>query len=621
MQTALDRRCKTVSKQIPVAAILLATLRLWTSRFSSDLTRSIALFACPIFFLGCQHETPQPALPTPAEESTESFALSPQTARTELRFETSSALENQQVVYDNGKDGGAYSILESLGGGVAIVDFDRNGILDCFFPGGGKITRSTDTTPAEIQGLPSRLIRRGFQDESNDCSHNAWVDLSLSYSHGAAAHDFDNDGFEDILVTGYGDVSLWLNKGDGTFENVATVAGLNSIERPVRWSTSAAWGDLNNDGSPDLYLANYVDWSFEKDPSCGSPVRDVCPPRRFEGLADEIYMNRGDGTFEDARLKAGLRDGGKGLGVVMADLDDDRDLDIYVANDTVQNFFYVNDGAAKFEEQAVLSGLAMDDYANANGSMGVAVSDFDVDGRPDIWVTNFEEEITALYHNDGGGNFSFDSRKAGLNMLGRLFVGFGCVTGDFDLDSFPDVAIANGHVLYHGKNSNIAQLPLVLLNRNFRFERAPGAIGEYFATRHLGRGLAVGDMDRNGCPDLIYVNTLEPASLQLNETPSQALNFTIRTIGTTSTRTPTGTVAVLRYGDETRTEQLVGGMGYLSTSSPELHFSVPAEANLSSLEIRWPNGEVTTLAGNEMEETIKRGRSSTLTIVEGAEGF
>lgn len=578
---------------------------------------ALATWTCCFVVCGCQQSSSPPTSLPVASESHDTPDSPDGSVETDLRFETSPSFDSLQIVYDNGKDGGAYSILESLGGGVAIIDFDCNGVLDCFFPGGGKITPRTESASGTVSGLPSRLVRQTNVGEFRDCSAAAYIDAPLSYSHGAAAHDFDNDGFEDILVTGYGDVALWRNLGDGTFENVADAAQLNAIERADRWSTSAAWGDLNGDALPDLYLANYVNWSFDNDPKCGLPVQDVCPPRRFDGLADEVFLNRGDGTFTDARTLAGLRSDGKGLGVVIADLDSDHDLDIYVANDTVQNFFYVNNAQAKFEEQAVLSGLAMDDYANANGSMGVAVSDFDTDGRPDIWVTNFEEEITALYRNDGGGNFSFDSRKAGLNLLGKLFVGFGCITGDFDLDSFPDVAIANGHVVYHPSNTSIAQFPLVLLNRNARFVRAPETIGEYFANRHVGRGLAVGDMDRNGAPDLIYVNSFAPASLQLNQTDVSNMNLVVRLCGTASSRIPVGAVATLRWGDHIRTKQLVGGMGYLSTSSPEFHFAIPAGAEIKTLEVHWPSGQVTRLTPSQIESESESTNRAVLTIIEG----
>ncbi|MBV9122650.1 MAG: VCBS repeat-containing protein, partial [Planctomycetes bacterium] len=319
--------------------------------------------------------------------------------------------------YRNGEEADLYTILESLGGGVGLLDYDQDGRLDIFLPGGGYF----DVQGQQVKGYPNRLYHNEGGGRFRDVTAEAGLDGPLFYSHGCAVGDYDNDGWPDLLVTGYGRVALFHNH-HGKFEDVTEKAGLAGSRGP-QWSTSAAWADLNGDGLPDLFVCQYVDWSLPRNVTCrplgpGSEV-DVCSPTVYEPLPQIIYFNQGNGTFREAGPEAGLKKG-KGLGVVVADVDEDGRPDIYVANDTTDNFLYVNRstrGRLRFEDRALELGVARDDQGAPNGSMGVDAGDYDGSGNASLLVTNYQNELHALYRNVGrpdGPSFVFNSRAAGL---------------------------------------------------------------------------------------------------------------------------------------------------------------------------------------------------------------
>ncbi|MBC8116216.1 MAG: CRTAC1 family protein [Candidatus Saccharimonas sp.] len=512
--------------------------------------------------------------------------------------------------YRNGEEAQQNAILESLGGGVGLFDYDLDGRLDLFLPGGG------DFGPAvSVSGRASALFRQVGGGRFENASQPAGISVARQYSHGVAIADYDNDGFPDALVTGYGGVTLWHNGGDGTFDEITNLCGLTDRS----WSSSAGWGDLDGDGVLDLYLAHYVDWSPTNHPPCTSSSRDVadvCPPRKFEGLDDSVFLGNGDGTFRDGTHEVGLKPDGKGLGVVLADLDHDGDLDVYVANDTVDNFLYVNDGRGHFAETGLSSGTAVDDKGNPNGSMGVGVLDFDGDGLLDLWVANYEDETFALYRNEDHALFRHCSSQVGLGALGTLLVGFGTVCGDFDGDGDEDIAVANGHVIHHPKNAPVKQEPLVLLNdHKKRLVRATFPEGTYLATPHTGRGLATGDLDNDGDLDLLFVNTNEPAAVLLNSGSPSGRWLKLQLVGTASNREAIGARCVIRTSDGTQLRHRYGGGSYLSSSDRVVHFGIANGAILESIEIHWPSGVVTKWNGGNSADPAAWSKG-TLTIVE-----
>jgi len=487
--------------------------------------------------------------------------------------------------YRNDEQAGNFAILESLGGGAALLDYDRDGHLDLFIAGGGFYS-----PPAQVRGFSPALYRNLVGWEFQDITEMAAVDRAKYYSHAVAAGDCDNDGFPDAIVTGYGGVMFFHNQGDGTFVEAAESARLLD----ELWSSSAAWGDFDRDGDLDLYIAHYVDWSFRKHPFCKGPrpeLRDVCPPRKFEALPHVLYINEGDGTFRDASVSAGLRTDGKGLGVVAADVDLDGNVDIYVSNDTVPNFLYRNTGSGHFVEAGLQSGTGLNDVGTPDGSMGTDVGDFNGDGLPDIWVVNFERESFALYRNEGDFMFQHISQSTGVTALGATYVGWGTVFLDFDRDGDEDIFVSSGHVVRYPTNAPLKQQPLLLQNEGgLRIINVSAGAGAYFAEEHMGRGVALGDIDDDGDLDLVIVHTNDPVSLLSNESPNDHHWIALRLIGTRSSRDPIGAFVRIYADSGMLLRQVKGGGSYASTGDLRIFAGLGSVAHVQRVEIHWPSG-------------------------------
>jgi len=511
-----------------------------------------------------------------------------------------------EFFYHNGRDRGLYAIVESLGGGCAALDFDRDGIIDIFAPGGGSFLDQNRAV-----GLDSSLLRGKHSLKWSHVAETAGCAKSTSFSHGCAVADADGDGFADIIVTGYGPLQFFRNLGDGTFIEEAAECQL----RDAFWSSSAGWGDLNADGFVDLYVAHYTNWSFENNPECpggGPDGRDVCPPRAFAAIDDVLYLNNGDGSFREASQSSGLVSGGKGLGVLLADFDHDSDTDIYVANDTTPNFLYQNDGNGGFQEIGLPSGTALDDRGTPNGSMGTALGDFNLDGLPDLWVTNFEMETFGLYRNLGQCRFQHLSRDSGVNAIGSKYVGFGTVTADFDLDGDLDIAVANGHVVYYPAGNEAAQFPVYLDNQgagSFK-KNEPGPIGEYFQQKHIARGLVAADIDDDGKIDLIVSHLNDRGRILRNATETTGLSIRLELIGVKSNRDGIGARAILHTTAGAQIRHSVGGGSYLSSGENRLFWGIPSTAKYSKLTIIWPSGnlqEIVLTTTNDLVIIAKEG--------------
>ena len=512
-------------------------------------------------------------------------------------FQDVTSASGVQFSYRNGEEADHCSMLESLGGGVALLDYDGDGLLDIYLTGGGFFA---GPDRQEIRGHPGKLYKNLGGWRFRDTTAEAGLEAPLFYTHGCAVGDSDNDGWPDLLVTGWGRVALFHNVPDGKggrrFVEVTRQAGLADDS----WSTSAGWADLDGDGYADLYICRYVNWSFANHPVCnyGTKTRDICPPKSFTALPHALYRNNRDGSFTDISRAAGLREDGKGLGVLLVDVDQDGKPDIYVANDTEDNFLYLNrcrPGEFRLAERGVLAGVARDDHGRPNGSMGVDAADYDGSGRPALWVTNYEHELHAFYHNLGKGQFLYSTPVVGIAALGEAFVGFGTAFLDVDNDGWEDLAIANGHVLHHPPSAPLRQRPVLLHNGgDTKFAEVGARAGAYFQALHIGRGLAVGDLDNDGWPDVVISHQNEPVVLLRNvaadagSAPSHWLG--VELVGR-QRRDVVGARLTLEVNGRRLTRFAKGGGSYLSSSDRRHLFGLGAAERVGRLRVVWPSGQ------------------------------
>ncbi|HSQ54301.1 MAG TPA: CRTAC1 family protein [Gemmata sp.] len=526
-------------------------------------------------------------------------------------FEDITASSGVSFTYRNGEDTADHlSILESLGGGVGLIDYDGDGLLDIFIPGGGGFAGADKK---DIVGFPSKLFRNMGGGKFRDTTAAAGLGKLAGgkpwfYTHGVAVADYDRDGWPDLLVTGWRQVALFHNvpvdatnpRRGRTFEDVTVAAGL---DRGIDWATSAAFGDLDGDGYPDLYICQYADWSWEKNPKCNYDGRtpDVCAPRHFDGLTHKLYRNTGKGKFVECSKEAGLVPGGpnasKGLGVVIVDVDGDGKPDIYVTNDTVDNFLYLNKstrGALRFEEIGLLSGVARDDRGTPNGSMGVDAGDPEHSGRPSLWVTNYENELHALYRNDcqaGRLLFQFRTSAAGIAAIGQRYVGWGTNFLDADRDGWEDIFVTNGHAIRFptGKDSSRKQFPVLLLNQGEgRFRDASRRIGEYAAAPRLGRGIGFGDLDNDGHTDLVISHMNEPVAI-LRGTGGAEHHWIGIGLEGSGHGCAVGARAVWESDGQRQSRFVKGGCSYASSGDRRLLFGL-GTSRTGTLTVIWPDG-------------------------------
>lgn len=490
--------------------------------------------------------------------------------------------------FRNGREAGLNSILEIVGGGVGCIDYDNDGHVDLLIAGGG----SLDASAKSVGGVNCQLLRGGGDWGFSNVSLEARVDTTRIYSHGSTAADYDQDGFEDVLVYGYGGVVLLRNQGDGTFHELSMLGGVAS----ARWVTAATWIDLNGDHDLDLYLGSYVDWDFDKNQVCrdrnGEP--DVCSPNAFGGSQNKVLLSNGDGVFQLRTEMVQADQPSKTLGVVAAEFRRGQGVGLYVANDLIANFLFSRRGE-RYVEHAFASGVAVDDEGVANGSMGLALLDFNLDRQFDLFVTNFENEKMGLYLNAGEDLFHYASRKVGLNRADLKRVGFGVVAADFDGDGDEDIVFTSGHVHYHPDIGDMQSLPVYLQNEAGQSLTSCVPSGTYFSDPTVGRGLATADLDNDGDLDMVGTSLFGPPSLVENLHVADKRWLTVRLIGTAASRTPIGATVELRVGSRSMIRQLYGGGSYLSHSQSRLHFAWPAESTAGDvvLDVHWPDGSTT----------------------------
>ena len=486
-------------------------------------------------------------------------------------------------------------MAETFGSGVAWIDFDSDGFQDLFFVNGAP-------------GAAHALYRNNSDGTFRDVSERAGIAGrgSLHFRTGVAVGDYDNDGHLDLYVTALGPNTLYRNTGRGTFEDVTAAAGVAGGRR--EWSTSTGFFDYDRDGDLDLYVANYLDVREDENPWCGlrkSGYRMYCNPTIFDGVADRLFRNEGDGTFTDVSAAAGVANpAGKGLGVTFCDVDGDGDQDIYVANDLVRNFLYRNNGDGRFTDVAYGAGVGFDGDGKAQAGMGVDCGDVDGDGHPELFVTNFAEELNTLYANRGDGTFEDVSREAGLGS-GFLPLGFGTRLYDLDNDGDLDIHVTNGHVIDNVKvyqpNALYEQPDLLYVNEGGRFRDISADAGPALKTSRVGRALAVADYDNDGGLDVVLTSVGRPAVL-LRNTAGRGNWLTLKPAGTASNRFGYGTRVDVRAGGRSQVREIGAASSYQSSSDVRLHVGL-GTATAAEIEIRWPSGRrqiLETVAANQI---------------------
>jgi hypothetical protein len=491
-------------------------------------------------------------------------------------------------------------IIESMGGGVAMLDYDRDGLLDVYF-----VNSLTVDTADQKTSAPSALYRNLGDGRYVDVSVAAGV-AHPGWGMGACVADFDGDGWQDLYVTALGPNTLYRNRGDGTFEDVTAAAGVAG----GGWSTGCGFADYDRDADLDLFVSRYVEIDLAKLPEFGKDktcqfrgVAVQCGPRGLPGSGDFFFRNEGGGRFSEVGKAAGVADadGRYGLGVAWMDVDADGWLDLFVANDAGPNFLYHNQHDGTFEEIAFPMGVAVSEDGSEQGCMGVAVGDYDNIGRQSLFVTNFAEEYNALYHNDGSyfTDVSFRSKTAPSSLP---YVGWGTAFFDFDNDGWLDIVVVNGHVYPQldqarlGASAPYRQRKLLYRNLgNGTFEEVAAKLAPLLVEDRVSRGLAMGDLDRDGRLDLV-INDLDGSpQLLRNELAAPGHWLAARLVGPAGNSDALGTIATVRAAGMTQTRLVRSGTSYISQDDMTQHFGLAAAARAESLEALWPDGRRTVV--------------------------
>jgi hypothetical protein len=506
-------------------------------------------------------------------------------------------------------------IVESMGGGVALFDFDGDGRLDIYLVN----SYTVDAALAKRPRPPAALYRNLGNGAFEEVAAKAGV-ADPGWAMGVAVADYDNDGFDDLYVTCFGPNRLYHNRGNGTFEDVTEKAGVGD----PRFSTGAAWGDYNRDGYLDLFVSNYVDFKLEDLPQFGKgklcqyrgvPVQ--CGPRGLPGSGDTLYRNNGDGTFTDVSKAAKVDDpsGYYGLGVMWTDFDDDGWLDILVANDATPNYAYRNNHDGTFTDMGFTLGFAVNENGIEQGSMGISIGDYDRDGRLDVVVTNFSDDYNTIYHKNADGTFTDVSRMTKTAEASIPYVGWGTKFFDYDNDGWLDLFVVNGHVYpqIEGAYPGGMYRQRKLVYRNLRdgtFTEVAQALGAALMEPRASRGAAFGDYDDDGDVDVI-VNDLDgPPMLLRNDGGSRAGHWiSLKLVGTRSNRNAVGAKVWLKAGGLTQVDEVRSGDSYLSHSDWRLHFGLGSTTQVAEVIIRWPNGTTEKLTNLPIDKVV--------TVVEG----
>ena len=500
-------------------------------------------------------------------------------------------------------------LIETMGSGVALFDYDNDGRLDIFAVNGAPLNDPTPrgTAPKKTGPKDWNLLYHQKGDGTfEDVTEKAGL-RGAGYGMGVAVGDYDNDGFEDLYVTAYGGNRLYHNNGDGTFTDVtekANVAGNG-------WSTSAAWVDLDGDGLLDLVVLRYLQWDFE-DIWCGERkegYRAYCHPDSFRAIAPLVYHNDGDGHFTEIADKAGLGIPGKGLGIALADYDRDGRIDLFIANDSMPEFLYHNKGGGKFEEVALESGVALSGEGHSYAGMGVDFADYNNDGLPDLVVTDLASQMYAVYRNNGDGSFTYDSYPSGIGRMTMKHSGWGVRFLDYDNDGWKDILVAQGHDLdtiqLTFPDLRYKEPMLLARNTGKGFVDLSGEAGEVFQKRWVGRGLAIGDIDNDGRLDAVVSTNDGALHVLYNSTQTQNHWLTLDLVGGKSNRDAIGAEVKVATAKGSQWATVSTSGSYLSSSDKRVHFGLGSEKVAQTIEISWPSGIHQTLKDVQGDQILR----------------
>ena len=496
-------------------------------------------------------------------------------------------------------------LIETMGAGCAWIDYNQDGLLDLYL-----VNSAATELYKPKQPLRSALYRNNGDGSFTDVTGKAGVGADRLFGMGVAVGDYDNDGFPDLLVLGYGRCILYHNNGDATFSDVTARAGVGN---PGRWASSAAWFDYDNDGRLDLVVSNYVDWSPERNFYCGDRgpgLRSYCHPDDFHSQPPTLYHNNGDGTFTDVSKSSGVGlKGGNGLGVVTFDYDNDGWQDIFVANDHMPNFLFHNNRDGTFSEVAYVAGVAVSSDGQFEAGMGTDAADTAGSGRMDVIVTHLDMQLARFYRNLGDQTFDDATLRSKIGYATYHMSGFGTRFMDYNNDGARDIFMANGHVLdniqrYHA-DTRYAE-PKLMFHNNGQgiFENVSDRLGLDFQLPRVSRGAAVGDFDNDGDLDILVNNNGQAPQLLRNDGGNANHWLEILLVGTQSNRDGVGARLKVSAGDLILYDQRKGGMSYQSAQDPRLHFGLGQHSTVDAVEILWPSGTTTKLASLESNRII-----------------
>ncbi|PYX89054.1 MAG: CRTAC1 family protein [Acidobacteria bacterium] len=529
------------------------------------------------------------------------LSASAQTPAAGIRFTDITQTAGIRFVHNNGAFGAKY-LPESLGPGCAFIDYDNDGYPDILLVNG-------QDWPGHRRAVSTlKLYHNNRNGTFTDVTAKASLAISL-YGMGAAVGDYDNDGYDDIFMSALGQSRLFHNNGNGTFTDVTAAAGLGGINE---FSTGAAWVDYDRDGKLDLVVANYVQWTPESDLRCtlDGSHKSYCTPESYKGASARLWHNLGNGKFEDVTKKAGLYDPtSKNLGVAILDYNNDGWPDLLMANDTQPNKLYTNNHNGSFTESAVTAGIAFSEDGIARAGMGVDAADYDRSGRPGIIISNFSNQMMSLYHNEGNGLFVDEAPRSAVGRASLLTLGFGCFFFDYDLDGWPDIFVANGHI--EGdieliqKRIKYRQPPHLFRDLSGgKFEEVTASLGAAFAAPRVARGAAYADIDNDGDLDLLMTTNAGPVLLFRNDGGNHNHALRVKLRGTSSNRDGIGAVVRIDAAGDKQWQMMRSGSSYLSQSELVLTFGLGQKTATSTVQVEWPSGRTDKLTGVAADETI-----------------